>query len=118
MTEREDIELAFVRMLSTAGLILSGTISAEDRSERIRIVIMQRGLKDLPFDAERSYGEAFERCYRRSVERRRTPRDAHGRPQPAIAVPDRPDPGDDDQGDEGDEGDEDEGVSNRSKTAA
>jgi hypothetical protein len=117
MTEREDIELAFVRILSTGGLTLSGTISAEDRSERIRVAIMQRGLKDRPFDAERSYGQAFARCYARSVEMRRTARDAHGRPQPAIAAP-PPDPGDDDQGDEGEDGDEDEGFSKRSNTAA
>jgi hypothetical protein len=104
---REDIEMAFIRELSTGGLILSGEISPEDRRERIRIAIHQRGLKDLMFEPGMSYGQAFEICFRRSVEMRRLQRDSTTRFQRV------PDPGDDDAGEE----DEDEGAK-QSNTAA
>jgi len=97
-TDRDDIEMAFIRILSTQGLILSG-IPVEDRRERIRVTIMQRGLKDKLFDEDQTYGQAFERCYRRAPELRRLQRDEHSRPQ----VHTRAGPGDD-EGDEEDEG--------------
>lgn len=100
MTERDDIEMAFMRILSTNGLILSGAISPEDRRERIRVTIMQRGIKDKPFDAQLTYGQAFERCYQRAVEMRRVQR-ADPAPQPMVV---KRGPGDDDGDEEDDEG--------------
>ena len=85
MTEREDIEMAFTRILSSGGLILSGAgISTEQKRERIRIAIMQRGIKDARFDDSMTYGEAFHRCFAMPVEMRRVPRDTYQRAVPAI----------------------------------
>ena len=110
MSERYDIEMAFVRILSTGGLVLSGEISAEDKRERIRITILQRKLTERLFDATLTYGEAFYQCYKRPAEMRRMPRDAEQRPQLAIATrahseeyPGPGEPGDDDAGDEDDD---------------
>jgi len=109
---RDDIEMAFMRILSTDGLILSGSISLEDRRERIRVTIMQRGIKDKPFDALLTYGQAFERCYQRGVELRRVQRPgpktiAHQRASAGF-IPGTyqgPEgPGDDDGDEENDEG--------------
>jgi len=105
MTEREDIEMAFTRILSSGGLILSGAgISTEQKRERIRIAIMQRGIKDAPFDDSMTYGEAFHRCFARPLELRRVPRE-YQRPPSAIpwAVVELETPWPDD-----DEGDDDE----------
>lgn len=112
--ERRDIEMALMRILATDGLLLGG-ISEEDRRERIRLAIVQRGLKDRPWplDADMTYGEAFEHCYRRQVEMRRRQRDEHQRPLPPVRGPLGPGDDDDDAGDE----DDDEGA-NRSNTAA
>ena len=116
-TERDDIEMAFIRILSTKGLILSGAISPEDRRERIRVTIMQRNIKDAPFDAQLTYGQAFERCYQRGVELRRAQRPgpktiAFHRVSTGYIPGTYTGPGDD----EGDE--EDEGFEKQSNTAA
>jgi hypothetical protein len=105
--ERRDIEMALMRILATDGLLLGG-ISDEDRRERIRLAIVQRGLKDQvwPLDADLTYGEAFAHCYKRQVEMRRRQRDANHRPLPPLERL-RDGPGDDD--DAGDE-DDDEGI--------
>lgn len=100
MTEREDIELALIRILATDGLVFGG-VSAEDKRERIRVAIMQRGLRDKPFNAHLTFGEAFWQCYRRQVEMRRTQREDASQPGPIV----RSGPGDDDE----DDGSEDEG---------
>jgi len=116
MTEvRRDLEMALMRILATDGLILSG-ISEEDRRERIRLAIVQRGLKDRawPLDADMTYADAFAHCYKRQVEMRRTQRDQFDRPLPPVRGPLGPGDDDDDAGDE----DDDEGGSNRSNTAA
>jgi hypothetical protein len=107
--------MAFIRELSTGGLILSGEISAEDRRERIRVAIHQRGLLQEMFEPELTYGQAFEVCFRRSIEMRRMTRDENTRFQPVLEVLDALGPDDDD--DAGDEDDE-EGLGNRSNTAA
>lgn len=108
MTEREDIEMAFVRTLSTGGVILSGDISAEDKRERIRIAIMQQGLKDAPFDASMTYGEAFHRCFARAAEMRRTPRDGFTPAHRSIArVIDSLGPSEDEDDDDDDDDAED-----------
>jgi hypothetical protein len=103
--DRRDLEFDLMRVLSTDGLTL-GSCSNEDRRERIRFAILQRGLTDQlwPLDRGITYGRAFENCYGRKVEMRRMQRDAHGRPGLQTQ---RKDPGDDD--DAGDE-DDDEGV--------
>lgn len=110
---RCDIEMALVRILATDGLLLSG-ISAEDKRERIRLAILQRGLSNRawPLDGHLTYAQAFEHCYKRKVEMRRTQRD-QARPLPAERGPLGPGDDDDDAGDE----DDDEGA-NRSNTAA
>jgi hypothetical protein len=81
VTEREEIQMALVRVLSTGGLILSG-ISPSDQRERIRVAIMERGIKDKRFDANLTFGEAFGICFpgTRALELRSRPRDASGRP--------------------------------------
>jgi hypothetical protein len=79
--ERADIEMAFVRILSVGGLVLaSADVAAIDKKERIRIAILKHNLKDSPFDATRTFGEAYLICYRTSVEKRRIVRDDYGRP--------------------------------------
>jgi hypothetical protein len=117
---RDDIEMAFIRILSTDGLILSGAISLEDRRERIRVTIMQRGIQHKPFDALLTYGQAFERCYQRGVELRRAQRPgpktiAHHRVRTGYEPGTYPGPGPGD--DDGDEED-DEGLEKQSNTAA
>lgn len=108
---RSDIEMALVRILATDGLLLSG-ISAEDKRERIRLAILQRGLSNRawPLDGHMTYGQAFEHCYKRQVEMRRAQRDQFAQPLAATRV------GQDDDDDAG-EDDDDEGAK-RSNTAA
>lgn len=112
MTDRADIELAFVRILSTGGLTFPDGINSEDRRERIRVTIMQRGLKDAPFDALHTFGEAFSHCYHRAVELRRFKRPDSLPPIRPLKLGERADhavawPGPED--DEDDDGSEDEG---------
>lgn len=76
----EDIELAFVRMLSVNGRVLAGSLSAADKRERIRVAILQMGLLHKIFQGSETFAEAFERCYQMAVDQRRFPRDALGRP--------------------------------------
>lgn len=93
--------MAFVRILSVRGLVLSSPDSlAIDKKERIRIAILSQNLKDSPFDATRTFGEAYLVCYRTSVEKRRIVRDDYGRPT------NRPVPAEDDDADE--DGDQDD----------
>lgn len=113
MSSREDIEMAFIRELSTGGLILGG-LRPDDRRERIRVAINQRGLKDRAFEPGVTYGAAFVYCFARAVELRILPRDPHKQFHAALAAPGPGDGGDDDDGGE----DDDEGFSKRSNTAA
>jgi hypothetical protein len=97
--------MAMVRILSTGGVILSG-ISPSDQRERIRVAIMQRGIKDKPFDAHQSFGEAFGTCFPGGarLELRIRPRDELGRPRLGLDPLYGPgEPGDSDEGDEDDE---------------
>lgn len=82
---REDIELAFIRIFSVNGCVLqSASMTAHDRRERIRIALMQHGMKDEPFDTGRSFGRAFEDCYQMAAEQRRLVRGAHDRPPGVV----------------------------------
>jgi hypothetical protein len=81
VSERADIEMAFIRMLSVNGLILSGDLSMENRRERIRAAIVGRNLQDCPYDSEISFGEAYSRCYAQNVASRGAQRDQD--PEPA-----------------------------------
>ena len=85
MSEREDIEMSFIRTLSVNGLILSGALSAEDRRERIRIAIFEQQLNAKMFGDELTFAQAYQRCYNRSLEMRRVARDQHQRPIGAAA---------------------------------
>jgi len=81
-----DTQMAFIRALSAHGLRLYGDMSNEDTRERIRVTIMSRKLENKHFavgpdHTMETYGQAFERCYRRKVEMRRMQRD----PEPHLA---------------------------------
>ena len=88
MNERSDIEMAFIRILSVHGLILSGAISEADRRERIRVAILQQGLTIKPFGDGRTYSEAYRECYGSALDLRRASRDHDKKPveDPAIVA--------------------------------
>lgn len=105
--------MAFIRELSTGGLLLSGeAISANDRRERIRIAIHQRGLLKEMFEPELTYAAAYEYCFARPIELRGVRRDLTRFQPPAAG------PGDDDDDDDAGDEDDEEGLSKRSNTAA
>jgi hypothetical protein len=85
-SERDDIEMSFIRTLSVHGLILSGAISAEDRRERIRLAIFTQRLEAAPFDGTRNFAQAYEFCYDRPLDMRR----AHRAVAPSLAEVDVP----------------------------
>jgi hypothetical protein len=73
--ERDDIEMALIRILSVHGLILSSeNMSTADRRERIRVTIMERKCQHGMFNEELTYAQAYKRCYGQSVELRKSPR--------------------------------------------
>ena len=60
--------------------------SAEDRRERIRVAIYGRNLLHERFrDSGMDYGQAYQRCYGRPIEMRRTVR--HEQKSPLNAAP-------------------------------
>ncbi len=76
-----ETELAFVRELSVAGLVLAGEqLSAQDKCERIRVAILAQRLEKKEFAPGETYAQAFRRCFGKPIERRRIERDEHGRP--------------------------------------
>jgi len=92
-TDRADIELAFIRILSVGGLVLSGDgISKSDCRERIRCAILERGLDRTMFDSFLTFEEAYRRCYGAPLELRRRPRQvaAQARPQESDEDDDEP----------------------------
>jgi hypothetical protein len=79
-----DTEMAFIRILSTSGVKLSG-FDAQDRRERIRVAILTQNMssESFPFGPAylpETYAQAFERCYGSRLELRTRPRDSHRRP--------------------------------------
>jgi hypothetical protein len=68
-----DLELDFIREFAVGGELLKG--SSDDRRERIRVAIYRRNLLHEPFrDSGMDYGQAYQRCYGRPIEMRRTVR--------------------------------------------
>ncbi len=64
--------MSFIRILSVGGLILSGDgVRPEEKRERIRIAIFEQHLEHKPFDASRSFGQAYQQCYRRPLDMRK-----------------------------------------------
>lgn len=60
---------------------LMSNLAADARSERICRAIYTNKLQNQPFrGGPATYADKFRECYGRSIECRRKPRDAHGRP--------------------------------------
>ncbi|MDP9007487.1 MAG: hypothetical protein M3N91_02065 [Pseudomonadota bacterium] len=69
-----DLEMEFIREFSVHGELLKGA-SADDRRERIRIAIYVHHLVHEPFrDSGMDYAAAYQKCYDRPIEMRRTVR--------------------------------------------
>jgi hypothetical protein len=69
-----DLELDFIREFTVGGALLKDS-SVDDRRERIRVAIYGCGLLHEPFrDSGIDYGQAYQRCYGRPIEMRRTVR--------------------------------------------
>lgn len=72
-----DIELEFIREFSVAGNAIGTCLSSEDKRERIRVAIYAGQLHDQAFrDSGMTYAAAYRKCYGRTLEMRRRPRDA------------------------------------------
>ena len=70
----QDLELDFIREFAVGGDLLKGA-SVDDRRERIRVAIHGNKRIHEPFrDSGMDYGQAYQRCYGRPVEMRRTVR--------------------------------------------
>jgi hypothetical protein len=69
-----NLELDFIREFSVGGELLKGS-SVDDRRERIRVAIYGHHLLHKPFrDSGMDYEQAYQRCYGRPIEMRRTVR--------------------------------------------
>jgi hypothetical protein len=80
-----DLELDFIREFAAGGESMKGR-SADDRRERIRIAIFVHKLAHIRFrDGPMTYAEAYQRCYGRSIEMRRTVRH-EPKSEPVIAA--------------------------------
>ena len=79
-----DLELDFIREFAVGGELLK--CSSDDRRQRIRVAIYRSNLLHEPFrDSVMDYGLAYQRCYGRPMEMRRTVR--HGpKSEPLIAA--------------------------------
>jgi hypothetical protein len=68
------LELDFIREFAVGGELLKGA-STDNRRERIRLAIYGGKLLHQPFrDSGMDYGQAYQRCYGRPIEMRRTVR--------------------------------------------
>src|SRR5712664_2517725 len=66
-----DLELDFIREFAVGGDLKDSR--SDDRRERIRLAIYGRNLLHEPFrDSGLDYGQAYQRCYGRPIEMRRT----------------------------------------------
>ena len=80
-----DFELDFIREFAAGGELIEG-LSADDRRERIRVAIFVHKLAQMLFrDGPMTYAEAYQRCYGRPIEMRRTARN-EPESEPLIAV--------------------------------
>ncbi len=78
---REAIDLAMIREFSVHGVQLAGSVSSEQRRERIRVEIWRNKRQVEPFyDSQMTYAEAYAKAYGKSIELRVAPRDLAGRP--------------------------------------
>jgi len=69
-----DLELDFIREFAAGGELMKG-LSADDRRERIRVAIFAHKLAPMLFrDGPMTYAEAYQRCYGRPIEMRRSVR--------------------------------------------
>jgi hypothetical protein len=69
-----DLELDFIREFACGGELMKD-LSADDRRERIREAIYAHKLPHTLFrDGPMTYAEAYQQCYGRAIEMRRTPR--------------------------------------------
>ena len=79
-----DLELDFIREFAVGGDLKDSR--ADDRRERIRLAIYGRNLLHEPFrDSGMDYGQAYQRCYGRPIEMRRTVR-REPKSEPLIAA--------------------------------
>jgi hypothetical protein len=68
-----DLNMEFIREFAVGGELLGGSIA--DQQEHIRVAIYRLNLLHAPFrDSGMDYGQAYEYCYRRPIEMRRTVR--------------------------------------------
>jgi hypothetical protein len=71
---RQDLEVDFIREFTTGGELLKG-LSVDGRRERIRLAIYTNKLAHMLFrDGPMTYAEAYEECFGRPLEMRRTVR--------------------------------------------
>jgi hypothetical protein len=69
-----ELELDFIREFAVGGDLLRAS-NVDDRRESIRVAIYRRNLLHAPFrDSGMDYAQAYESCYGRSIEMRRTVR--------------------------------------------
>ena len=80
-----DFELDFIREFAAGGELMKD-LSADDRRERIRVAIFFHKLAHMLFrDGPMTYAEAYQRCYGRPIEMRRTARN-EPESEPLIAA--------------------------------
>jgi hypothetical protein len=87
--------MSFIRTLSVNGIVLGTGLSFMDRSERIRVAIIQQKLEGEKFSEDLTFAQAYHRCYERPLEMRRVARDARQRPTD-FYVPEEDDEDDED----------------------
>ena len=69
-----ELELDFIREFAVGAELLK-TSNVDDRRERIRVAIYRHNLLHAPFrDSGMDYAQAYESCYGRPIEMRRTVR--------------------------------------------
>jgi hypothetical protein len=74
MNVDRELELDFIREFAVGGDLIKGA-SADDRRERIRVAIYGKKRLHEPFrDTGMDYGQAYQCCYGRPIEMRRTVR--------------------------------------------
>jgi hypothetical protein len=74
MQVNQDLELDFIREFAVGGDLHASSLV--ERRERIRVAIYRRNLLHAPFrDSGMDYAQAYELCYQRPIEMRRTVRE-------------------------------------------
>jgi hypothetical protein len=87
--------MSLIRTLSVNGVILGGTLSVEERRERIRVAIIQQKLAIERYSDQLTFAQAYQRCYDRPLDMRRVARDLRQRPMD-ILVPEEDNSDDED----------------------